>query len=158
MKFISFCISALLAFSANSAPKKLSCEHIEDIATNWSGSKTAPVDVVFTAAFDTDDLASDKPTYEYTLEKWKPRTEKRVSGMKTYIERLSVGSTYVQPMKATATTLMLDDYKMKGGLAHPVGPYTIVISRANLTYTINLGHRTTTGKCKIEDLQLENVF
>ena len=46
MKFVSFCISALLAFSANSAPKKLSCEHTEDIATNWSGSKTAPVDVV----------------------------------------------------------------------------------------------------------------
>ena len=151
-------ILALGFASATAAPKKLTCEHLEDIATNWNGSKTAPVDVLFTAVFDPDDLQLSDPTYEFTLVKWEPRTDKRVSGMDTYIERLSIGSTFVQPMRATPTTLMLDDYKFKAGLAQPVGPYTIPVSRSDLTYTIDLGHRLTTGQCRIEDLAVENVF
>lgn len=151
-------ITFFIAAESLATPKKLTCEHIEDVATNWTGSKTTPVDVLFTAVFDPDDLILDNPTYEYTLVKWKPRTEKRVTGMSTYIGHLSIGPTYVQPMKATATTLILDDYKMKAGLAQPVGLYKIGVSRSDLTYTIDLGHRETTGQCKIEDLKLENVF
>lgn len=151
-------ILALGVTSVAAAPKKLTCEHIEEIATNWNGSKTAPVDVLFTAVFDPADLELPDPTYEFTLVKWEPRTEKLAAGMDLYIERLSIGSTYVQPMKATPTTLMLDDYKFKGGLVQPAGPYTIQVSRSDLTYTLDSGHRLTTGKCRIEDLIIENIF
>ena len=144
--------------SATAAPKKLTCEHLEDIATNWNGSETAPVDVLFTAVFDPDDLQLSDPTYEFTLVKWEPRTDKRVSGMDTYIERLSIGSTFVQPMSATPTTLLLDNYKFKGGLAQPAGAHTIQVSRSDLTYTFTLGSDITIGLCRIEDLGNYNVF
>jgi hypothetical protein len=113
---------------------------------------------LFTAVFDPDDFQLDDPTYEYILKSWVPRTDKRVSGIDRYEANLDIGSTYAQAMSITPTSIILSDYLFKKGAGAPIGPRSIVVSRADLTYQIDLGHMRVGGVCKLEEVQLQNVF
>ena len=136
-------------------PMRLTCEHEEMVATNLFSTKKAPVYVRFTAVFDPADLELDDPTYEYTLEKWKPSVDKDFGA---YVENMHIGGTYVQSMSATPTMLLLNDYLFKRGPGAPIGPQTIQVNRSDLTYQFESPRGVAEGACEIEKVELKNVF